>query len=103
MDRHHPVRRPIVIEAFIAIVGDGIGELPHLVELSRHTMRIIKGNLTFAMALNFVAIVLAFAAVLDPVSGALVHNCGSVFVIINSALLLRWANKGQGGSSAVVQ
>lgn len=33
-------------------------------------------------------------AVLDPVSGALVHNCGSVIVIVNSALLLRWAAKG---------
>ena len=56
-------------------------------------MRVIKGNLTFAMVLNFVAIVAAFVAVLDPVSGALVHNCGSVFVIANSALLLRWAKK----------
>ncbi len=85
----------VAVEAAdIAIVGDGIGELPHLVELSRHTMRVIKGNLTFAMVLNFVAIVLAFVAVLDPVSGALVHNCGSVFVIANSALLLRWAKKG---------
>ena len=57
-------------------------------------MRVIKTNLTFAMTLNFVAIVLAFIAVLDPVSGALVHNCGSVIVIVNSALLLRWAVKG---------
>ncbi len=57
-------------------------------------MRVIKANLTFAMTLNFVAIILAFIAVLDPVSGALVHNCGSVIVIVNSALLLRWAAKG---------
>ncbi len=85
----------VAVEAAdIAIVNDGIGELPHLIELARHTMRVIKGNLTFAMALNFVAIILAFVAVLDPVSGALVHNCGSVFVIINSALLLRWVKKG---------
>ena len=57
-------------------------------------MRVIKANLTFAMTLNFVAIILAFIAVLDPVIGALVHNCGSVIVIVNSALLLRWAAKG---------
>ena len=85
----------VAIEAAdIAMVGDGIGSLPHLLALSRHTMRVIKANLTFAMTLNFVAIVLAFIAVLDPVSGALVHNCGSVIVIVNSALLLRWAAKG---------
>ena len=28
--------------------------------------------------------------ILNPVIGALVHNAGSVFVIINSAFLLKW-------------
>lgn len=42
------------------------------------------------MGLNFLAIVLAITNVLDPVSGALVHNAGSMLVIVNSALLLRW-------------
>ena len=82
----------IAVEAAdIAIVEDCIDELPHLLALSKHMMRVIKANLTFSMTLNFVAIVLAMVAVLDPVSGALVHNCGSVFVIINSALLLGWS------------
>ena len=53
-------------------------------------MRTIRYNLAFSMGLNFVAIVLAITGVLDPVVGALVHNAGSVFVILNSALLLRW-------------
>lgn len=79
--------------ADIAMVGDGIDKLPHLLALSRHMMRVIRANLTFAMTLNFVAVALAIIAVLDPVSGALVHNCGSVFVIVNSAFLLRWKNK----------
>ncbi len=84
----------VAIEAAdIAIASNDISELPHLVELSRHTMRVIRANLAFSMALNFAAIILAFLAVLDPVSGALVHNCGSVFVILNSSLLLRWARK----------
>ncbi|MEE8715503.1 MAG: cation-translocating P-type ATPase [Coriobacteriales bacterium] len=76
--------------ADIAMVGDGIDQLPHLLALSRHMMRVIRANLTFSMTLNFVAVALAMLAVLDPVSGALVHNCGSVFVIVNSAFLLRW-------------
>ena len=84
----------VAIEAAdIAMVGAGIGSLPHLLALSRHTMRVIKANLTFAMTLNFMAIILAFIAVLDPVSGALVHNCGSVIVVVNSAFLLRWTMK----------
>ena len=62
---------------------------------SHSMMRHIEVNLTFSMALNFVAIVLAMLAVLDPVGGALVRNCGSVFVIVNSAFLLKWRQKGR--------
>ena len=45
------------------------------------------------MALNFVAIILAITGILNPGVGALVHNAGSIMVIINSALLLRWKKK----------
>ena len=84
----------IAVEAAdIAIVGDNISELPFLVALSKHTMRVIKGNITFSMTLNFIAIALALTAVLNPVTGALVHNCGSVFVVVNSSFLLGWKAK----------
>ena len=79
--------------ADIALVDDEVKELPHLVALSRRMMTTIKGNLTFSMALNFLAIALAIGGVLNPVVGALVHNAGSVLVIANSALLLGWRNK----------
>ncbi len=79
--------------ADIALMGEGVGKIPHLVALAKHTMTVIKCNITFSMTLNFVAIILAIVAVLDPVSGALVHNCGSVIVIVNSAFLLRWKSK----------
>ncbi len=85
----------IAIEAAdIALVNDEISELPHLLRLSRRMMRTIKLNLTFSMALNFAAIVLAMTGLLGPVVGALVHNMGSVLVIINSAFLLRWRKRG---------
>ena len=79
--------------ADIALVNDDIKELPHLVGLSRKMMRTIKYNFIFSMILNFVAIVLAITGKLNPVVGALVHNAGSVAVIINSALLLKWRSK----------
>ena len=83
----------VAVEAAdIAIVTEGIAGLPHLVGLARHAMRVIRANLAFSMGLNFLAVVLALLAVLDPVSGALVHNCGSIFVILNSSLLLKWEN-----------
>lgn len=79
--------------ADIALVDDEIKELPHLMALSKRMMSTIKWNLAFAMILNFTAIGLSFPGILTPVTGALVHNAGSVLVIINSALLLTWRSR----------
>lgn len=79
--------------ADIALVDDEIKELPHLMALSKRMMSAIKWNLAFAMILNFTEIGLSFPGILTPVTGALVHNAGSVLVIINSALLLTWRNR----------
>ena len=79
--------------ADIALVDDEVKELPHLVALSKRMMITIKCNMSFSMGLNFLAITLAILGILNPVAGALVHNAGSVLVIINSALLLNWKRK----------
>ena len=79
--------------ADIALVSDDIKCIPHLLSLSQQTMKTIKLNLALSMLLNFVAIILAMAGILNPVTGALVHNIGSVAVIINSALLLNFKSK----------
>lgn len=76
--------------ADIALVSDDIKSIPHLLSLSQKTMITIKWNLSLSMILNFVAIILAMIGILGPVLGALVHNVGSVVVIINSALLLNF-------------
>ena len=79
--------------ADVALVDDEVKELPHLLALSRRMMATIKRNLTFSMTLNFAAIILAITGALNPVVGALVHNAGSVIVIVNSAFLLKWRKK----------
>lgn len=79
--------------ADIVLVNDDIKELPHLLNLAGHMMSIIKLNLTFSMTLNVIAIILAIIGVLNPIVGALVHNAGSVLVIINSAILLKWRKR----------
>ena len=76
--------------ADIVLVDDKVKELPHLIALSKRMMRTIKLNITFSLMLNFIAIVLAITGTPNPVVGALVHNAGSVLVITNSALLLKW-------------
>ena len=84
----------IAVEAAdMALVDDEIRELPHLLALSKRMMKTIKVNLSFSMGLNFLAIILAITGLLGPVVGALVHNAGSVLVILNSAFLLKWRKK----------
>ena len=76
--------------ADITLTGSRLRELPHIIRLARHMAHVIRVDLTFSLTLNLVAVVLAAAGILTPVAGALVHNAGSILVIINSALLLNW-------------
>ena len=79
----------ITVEAAdIVLVGDDIRQIPHLLWLSKKVMRTINANIAASIILNFAAIALAIAGILNPVTGALVHNAGSIAVIINSSLLL---------------
>lgn len=81
----------IAVEAAdIVAVSDRIEGIPMLIRLSRKMMKVIKINLTLAMTINFVAIILAMGGWMGPVVGALVHNAVSVLVIIHSASLLRF-------------
>lgn len=78
----------IAIEvANIALIGDDISKIPYLKRLSNATLSNIRLNITLSMVLNFVAIVLSVLGILNPVTGALVHNAGSVLVVLNAALL----------------
>lgn len=78
----------IAVEAAdIALVGDDISKIPYLKRLSVATVKLIKLNITLSMVINFAAIILSVLALLNPVTGALVHNVGSVLVVLNAALL----------------
>lgn len=78
----------IAVEAAdIALVGDDLGKLAYLKRLSNACVSLIKFNICLSMSVNAVAIVCSVLGVLTPVTGAIVHNCGSVFVVLNAALL----------------
>jgi copper-(or silver)-translocating P-type ATPase len=78
----------IAIEAAdIALMSDNIDKIPYLKRLSNSTLRTIKGNIAASMVINAVAIVLSVMGLLTPITGALVHNAGSVLVVLNAALL----------------
>ena len=78
----------IAIEAAdIALMGDEISKIPYLKKLSNVTLNTIKFNITLSMVINFVAIGMSLVGWLNPITGALVHNAGSVLVVLNAALL----------------
>lgn len=78
----------IAVEASdIALMGDNIEKIPYLKKLSTATIKTIKFNITASMVINIVAIILSVMGLLNPITGALVHNVGSVLVVLNAALL----------------
>ena len=84
----------ISIEASdVCLVSDDIKYIPHLLALSRKTIRTINIGIAFALGLNIIATILAALGYLDPIGGAFVHNIGSVIVIIYSSLLLRFKTR----------
>ena len=76
--------------ADIALVNDNIEDIPHLIGIARKTIRIIHIGIGFALALNILAMALAILGILNPIEGALIHNIGSVIVIIYSSTLVRY-------------
>ena len=78
----------VAIEAAdIALLGDDIGKIPYLKKLSNSTLFTIKANIIISMAINAAAIVCSVLGLLNPVTGAVVHNAGSCLVVLNAALL----------------
>lgn len=76
--------------ADITLVNDNIEDIPHLIGIARKTIRIINMGIGFALALNITAMALAILGILNPIEGALIHNIGSVIVIIYSSTLVRY-------------
>ena len=77
----------------MVLVKDGLDSLPHLISISRKMMGKVRFNIVFSLSWNLLAVVLSMMAVLGPVTGALVHNVGSVAVVVNSAMLLMYGRR----------
>lgn len=76
-----------VESADIALIRDDLTKIPWLKKLSNAAIRSIKINIALSMGINCTAVILSILGIMGPVSGALIHNAGSVLVILNAALL----------------
>jgi P-type E1-E2 ATPase len=83
----------IAVESADAVlVHDELRLLRALLSLSHRVMGKICQNILCSLVINLAAVLLSALGVLTPVTGALWHNIGSVFVVVNAALLLRDKN-----------
>jgi len=71
--------------ADIVLMNDDISKLPFLVQLARRALKTIKWNIFFGMLFNAAAVLASGGGMLTPIMGALVHNIGSVLVVLSSA------------------
>lgn len=78
----------IAIEAAdIVLMGDDISKIPYLKRLADAASKTILFGIALSMVINIAAVALSVKGVLNPTTGALVHNAGSCFVILMAALL----------------
>ncbi len=78
----------IAVEAAdIALMEDAIGKLPYLKRLAKATLKTIRLGIFLSVFINVLAVVLSVLGLLNPTTGALIHNAGSVVVILISTLL----------------
>lgn len=73
--------------ADIALIGEDLNKISYLKKLSNATVFNIKFNISIALGINLIAVILGILGFIGPVIGALVHNAGSILVILNAARL----------------
>jgi Cu+-exporting ATPase len=73
----------------IVLLGNPLAALPETIRLARQTVRVIRQNiLFFAFGFNALAVALAGLRVLGPVAATIVHQIGSLLVLLNAIRLL---------------
>ncbi|MGM0599483.1 MAG: heavy metal translocating P-type ATPase [Candidatus Rifleibacteriota bacterium] len=73
----------------ITLKNDQLTSLPFLFKLSKAIHLIINQNIIIGTGFGLVMIAMATLGAITPVWGAIAHNLGTFFVLVNSARLLR--------------
>ncbi|MFE6687626.1 heavy metal translocating P-type ATPase [Streptomyces sp. NPDC057743] len=74
--------------ADIALPGDDLRQVAAVVELSRHTLRVVRQNYGLAIGVNLLGLIAGAGGTMNPVLAALLHNTSSIAVVGNSARLV---------------
>ncbi|WP_455361395.1 HAD-IC family P-type ATPase [Streptomyces sp. SYSU K21746] len=74
--------------ADIALAGNDLQQVAAVVELSRHTLRVVRQNYGLAIGVNLLGLLAGAGGSLNPVFAALLRNTSSIAVVGNSARLV---------------
>ena len=75
--------------ADMVLMTERLDRLAYAVGLARRTRTTIHRNVVFGVGITIAMLVMASVGVISPIFGAVVQNLGELFVIVNSAALLR--------------
>jgi Cd2+/Zn2+-exporting ATPase len=75
--------------ATIALMNNDLKRLPFLVKLSRSTRAVINQNFIFGVVFILVGWTTTITGYIGPIVASILHVCGSLIVIFNSARLVR--------------
>jgi cation transport ATPase len=70
--------------------------LPHLLALSRETLRTIRISVAFSMGMNLLSVVLGMLGIIGPAFGAVMHELSALPVLAYSARLVAYKYKSEG-------
>ncbi len=78
--------------ADVALLSGDLGRIPLMLRLADFTRTTVIQNALLGTGFSVVMMALASIGVVNPLLGALMHNAGSLFVILNSSRILRFAD-----------
>ncbi len=79
--------------ADVVIMTDNLARLPEMMELGRHTLAIVKGDIAIWVASNLVGFALVFTGIAGPAMAAFYNFATDFFPLINSSQLFRSSKK----------
>ncbi|MFV0131748.1 hypothetical protein ACLGIH_00385 [Streptomyces sp. HMX87] len=74
--------------ADIALAGNDLRQVAAVVELSRHTLRVVRQNYGLAIGVNLLGLAASAGGSMNPVPAAMLHNTSSIAVVGNPARLV---------------
>jgi Cd2+/Zn2+-exporting ATPase/Cu+-exporting ATPase len=75
--------------AHIILMREDWGLIPEVLRIAQRTTRVVKGNIVFTLAYNFVGLSLAALGYLPPILAAAAQSIPDLAILVNSSRLLR--------------